>query len=476
MIDKKKESKEILHRYFRAQVRNVDSTSFTVDALVSDGTCDRHGTVIKPDAWKKDLRYFKDHPILLASHDHLSLLSQIGEAQSIKTTDEGLMCKFKYYVGEGNPEADWAFKLAERGMAMYSVGFIPHEYEDPEYKEDKKKDPIKDPWRVYTRTELAEVSQVTVGSNRNALQRVLENVYPDGKGNDPDDEVLAELAGDIIEFLKKGEMEELQENADKHICECVDCNHTIETEKHCDKLKCPECGGQMRRKERPGPGKKDSSPQEEDSERAEKTDHPDPTPMPSLIEGETMGEGVVSRPYPEEHACRLRDPSDFKADSFRRTKRKHEGKEYSIIMGKLKNDDTMTEQAYRYKKDVWTEKEAKKHCDDHDGEFEAAKKDIDEMVMIKNADLEALKETINKLFTLMEKINKKLGVFTSEELQRLFGGRDTGDDLSTARDKSKSDDVTGEIFKKNTDEDKGQSSNLSVILKEAEKLIAKLKR
>jgi len=85
----------------------------------------------------------------------------------------------------------------------------------------------------------------------------------------------------------------------------------------------------------------------------------------------------IEKPYPEEYACRLRDPKDFEPDSFRRTTREHDGKEYSVIMGKLKGEDTMTEQAYRYNKNVWTEDEASKHCEDHSGTFEAAKKEID---------------------------------------------------------------------------------------------------
>lgn len=80
-------------------------------------------------------------------------------------------------------------------------------------------------------------------------------------------------------------------------------------------------------------------------------------------------------PYENEHACRLEDPDKFQDDSFRRTKRKHKGKEYSVIMGRLKGEDTMTEQAYRYAKKIWTASQAKSHCKDHDGSFEAAKKE-----------------------------------------------------------------------------------------------------
>ena len=79
-----------------------------------------------------------------------------------------------------------------------------------------------------------------------------------------------------------------------------------------------------------------------------------------------------AHPFPNEHSCRLRDPGDFQPDTFRRTTRKHEGKEYSVIMGKLKSESTMTEQTYRYAKDTWTAEEARAHCKGHDGSFEAA--------------------------------------------------------------------------------------------------------
>ena len=39
-------------------------------------------------------------------------------------------------------------------------------------------------------------------------------------------------------------------------CECIECGYKMETERHCNEIKCPECGGDMRRAERPGPGQK----------------------------------------------------------------------------------------------------------------------------------------------------------------------------------------------------------------------------
>jgi HK97 family phage prohead protease len=79
-----------------------------------------------------------------------------------------------------------------------------------------------------------------------------------------------------------------------------------------------------------------------------------------------------AKPFPNEHSCRLRPPSAFQADSFRRITREHEGKRYSVIMGKLKDEDTMSEQAYRYPKETWEAAAARSHCKDHDGNFEPA--------------------------------------------------------------------------------------------------------
>lgn len=51
------------------------------------------------------------------------------------------------------------------------------------------------------------------------------------------------------------EFEAASEKADKYACECLDCGHVMETDKHCRDIKCEECSGEMRRKDRPGVGK-----------------------------------------------------------------------------------------------------------------------------------------------------------------------------------------------------------------------------
>lgn len=84
---------------------------------------------------------------------------------------------------------------------------------------------------------------------------------------------------------------------------------------------------------------------------------------------------IESKPYENEHAARIREPGDFEKDSFRR---KNISKGIDIIIGKLKGEDTMTTQAYRFDAKEFTAEEAKKWLKDHDIKyisFEAAKEE-----------------------------------------------------------------------------------------------------
>jgi len=75
-------------------------------------------------------------------------------------------------------------------------------------------------------------------------------------------------------------------------------------------------------------------------------------------------------PYPNEHACRIREPGSFEKGSFRRIK---QGR-LSIIIGKLKGKTTTTTQAFRYPTGSYSAEEAKAHCKKQSGRFEAAGK------------------------------------------------------------------------------------------------------
>jgi len=73
-------------------------------------------------------------------------------------------------------------------------------------------------------------------------------------------------------------------------------------------------------------------------------------------------------PYEKEYSCRLHSPDGFEPDSFRRI---HQGK-LDIIIGKLKSEAATTAQSFRYDKTKWTLNEARQHCLNHKGQFEAS--------------------------------------------------------------------------------------------------------
>ncbi len=157
---------DMIYKMFRAEVRGVNADEGTVDMLipVSTASVDRDGEIVEPLAFKKTLPKFMKRPVLVSSHDYRDLTSQIGEWTKLKITENGVEVKPKYYINEGNEQADWGFKLASKGMAAFSIGFIPKEWVDG--------DGVKEPRRTYKEVELLEISQVIVPSNREAIQSI----------------------------------------------------------------------------------------------------------------------------------------------------------------------------------------------------------------------------------------------------------------------------------------------------------------
>lgn len=82
-------------------------------------------------------------------------------------------------------------------------------------------------------------------------------------------------------------------------------------------------------------------------------------------------------PFPNEHSCRLRQPSEFQKDSFRRI---NLSSGLDAIIGRLKGKKTTTTQALRYDKIKWAVDRARNHCKGKGGSFEAASKGIKDMI------------------------------------------------------------------------------------------------
>lgn len=69
--------------------------------------------------------------------------------------------------------------------------------------------------------------------------------------------------GELLEktISEKQEEKTTSEEA-SYKCECLECGKVFTSKEHCKDTKCPECGGETRRKNRPGPGQKASDEKE----------------------------------------------------------------------------------------------------------------------------------------------------------------------------------------------------------------------
>lgn len=156
-------------RVISTTTKVIDKQNGLIHAVVSTENKDRDGDIIRAEGW--DLSHFRENPVLLSSHNYGSLRSIIGRWESMDVDrKKRLVGTARYFVGEGNEEADWGFNLAAKGMAAFSVGFI------PDMSQAKRLGASEDdelwPNFEFRGQELLEVSHVTIPSNRQALQQV----------------------------------------------------------------------------------------------------------------------------------------------------------------------------------------------------------------------------------------------------------------------------------------------------------------
>ncbi len=180
---------DTIYKTYRAELKGTEEDG-TLDMFIPVSTLamDRDGEVVEPAAFKKTIPKFMKHPVLVSSHDYRNLTNQIGEWTKLKITDDGIEGKPKYYTGAGNEQADWAYYLASKGVAAFSVGFMPKEWEDG--------DGVKTPRRTYKEVELLEISQVIIPSNRDAIMSMRS------KSIDP---LIQEMCDKSIDLVTKPE-------------------------------------------------------------------------------------------------------------------------------------------------------------------------------------------------------------------------------------------------------------------------------
>ena len=95
------------------------------------------------------------------------------------------------------------------------------------------------------------------------------------------------------------------------------------------------------------------------------------SPATGTIAAKSADMAAEEKPYPNEHACRMREPGDF--EIFRNREEEADGKTIRVIYGQEKGTDEWDIQSYRMPTSDWSEAEARGYCSDHDGiKFEPA--------------------------------------------------------------------------------------------------------
>lgn len=135
------------------QFRTAFSGGAGLDFVLSDGSCDRHGTRINPRGWV--LSDFLRNPIALFGHRGDFV---VGNWENVRVEGGKLLGRLALAAEGTSDRIDEIRKLVEQGiLKATSVGFSV-------LQEGKDSDPYE-----YMRQELHEVSLVSVPSNKNAL-------------------------------------------------------------------------------------------------------------------------------------------------------------------------------------------------------------------------------------------------------------------------------------------------------------------
>jgi hypothetical protein len=314
----KRDDKEIYGQDFLEVVKTVDLKKRTLRIIATDETRDRDGDVIKTKGWSKN-------PVFLWAHDYRSVPLAAAKRIERKRSPWRVVLTHRFPTKGLNPFADMILNLYhEKVINAGSVGFIPIEWEelkegDPELEGEEGKGG-RYLGKRFIRQEMLEHSGCPVPANPNAIQDMVSTY---GKQFNIEDSNVEKVLSDMktVEDIE-GELEEIKKDVEviEETAPFIQVPETIET-------------------------------------------------LPAIFDDfdEITKE---EKPYPNEHACRLQDPSKFDRFARKNCAQKHDDKCIDVIYGITDNKTSI--QALRYPKKNWKASEARKHCKGRDGSFEAA--------------------------------------------------------------------------------------------------------
>ena len=389
----KYQNREVFSSELSGVVKSVNLERRTMIMTGTDETKDRDGDIIKLSGW--ELENYRKNPVFLWAHNYGSV--PLARAQKVVKKREPQKMDFHLlYPTKGiYPFADMILELYDgKFINASSVGFIPLKWEDIE----EEGEGMANRWRrgrMFTKQELLELSGCAVPSNPNALQDALK-----GKGFNYD-------PNDLIKWIMGQSLIPRPEKADDILDEILDKSVEVVEEDAPVQVQVPE------KIENTPP---ESKPEEKKEEKPEENEYKHLLENLEDVEEKLfdLTQEDVLKPYPNEHACRIKQPN---YDKYARKNcyRKHANKCVDYIFG-IKSANKSELQALRFKKDVWTAAAAKEVCSGVGGSFEAAKE-----------------ITLEELVGMCEELKTRVGAY--EELKKKV--EEIGDQLRSLADKVK---------------------------------------
>jgi HK97 family phage prohead protease len=160
----------------RAIPKDVEDTR-TISFIASDGTKDRHQSIINPKGWV--LENYNKNPIIGYMHDLYGGLFSNADPDSvigvggIRQEDDKLLVDVKFEPAAINPLAEKIFRKVLHGsIRAVSVGFYPLKSHKGDDEKGEEKGVL-----YYDSAELVEISVVNIPSNVNAVK----NAAPEDK-------------------------------------------------------------------------------------------------------------------------------------------------------------------------------------------------------------------------------------------------------------------------------------------------------
>ena len=444
-----------------------------LEYVTTNETIDRYGDIVRAKGLDFKSNYYPNNPVMMFSHQYQML--PIGNAIKIWYDNQNkCIPAYGLFMDDDVDKSgfsDLVFRIAQAGfMRACSIGFMPLEWNQPKTDEDREKLGLGKYGVEFLKGEYLEFSPCGIPANPQALCNYIENT-PDLDMKSINQETLDKMEKvkmfddlNILQIFKDVtagnrlvsldtqtqaakntvdfniDLSVLKANPDEggtfKYCVCKKCGYYEEHKagNPCSEIKCPDCDETLTGSNEKPEKSKDENITFSVSEDGKFTftvsasvdEYADFCTAHDCCCVEEIEKEVAIKPLPTEHACRLSEPDKY--EKFRRGSRKSGDKVYSVIFGK--NADTWEEQAYRYAKDVWTEDEAKKHCEEHNGiAFEAAAEKEESIDMGKVIDeINEIKIMIN---SLSQVVLDEISNLRSElnQLRSSFESAENDDDL-----------------------------------------------